>query len=177
MLLVFSISKIYMSMILSLRLPLPIVKLTLVWERFYFKDSYLLRADKLCVPESSLCLLLLQESHGGGLVGHFGREKTYATLAHKYFWPRMLHDVGRIINRCSRCRKAKSKAQPHGLYTPLPIPHAPWEDIIIDFILGFPKTRDGKDSIFVVVDIFSKTTHSIPCHKSDDALNIAISFV
>ena len=34
------------------------------WERYY-KDGYLMRANKLCIPESSLRLLLLQESHGG----------------------------------------------------------------------------------------------------------------
>ena len=38
------------------------------WERYYIKDGYLIRANKLCIPESSLCLLLLQESHGGGLM-------------------------------------------------------------------------------------------------------------
>ena len=37
------------------------------WECYYNKDDYLMRANKLCIPESSLRLLLLQESHGGGL--------------------------------------------------------------------------------------------------------------
>ena len=32
-------------------------------------DRYLFRANKLCVPESSVRLLLLEESHGGGLMG------------------------------------------------------------------------------------------------------------
>ena len=47
------------------------------WNRYYIKDGYLMRANKLCIPESSLRLLLLQESHGGGLMGHFGRDKTF----------------------------------------------------------------------------------------------------
>ena len=38
------------------------------WERYYINDDYLMRANKLCVPESSLRLLLLQESHGAGLM-------------------------------------------------------------------------------------------------------------
>ena len=33
--------------------------------------GFLFRANKLCVPESSVRLLLLQESHSGGLMGHF----------------------------------------------------------------------------------------------------------
>ena len=58
------------------------------WERYDLKDDYLMRANKLCIPESSLRLLLLQEAHGGGLMGHFGRDKTFATLSKNYFWPR-----------------------------------------------------------------------------------------
>src|SRR3954463_12182213 len=81
------------------------------WECYYSKDGYLMRANKLCIPESSLRLLLLQESHGGGQMGHFGRDKTFATLSKNYFWPKMHRDVNRFTNRCYTCRKAKSKAQ------------------------------------------------------------------
>jgi hypothetical protein len=88
----------------------------------------------------------------------------------------MRRDVARHVLRCENYHKAKSRLNPHGLHTPLPIPNAPWEDISMDFVRGLPRTKRGRDSIFVVVDGFSKMAHFIPCHKSDDASHIAELF-
>ena len=132
--------------------------------------------DKICIPRCSLRLLLVEEAQKGGLIGHFGRDKTYHMLQTHFYWPHMLRDVEHMLKKCIECLKAKSRSQPHGLYTPLPTPSAPWEDISMDFIVGLPRTKKGRDSIFVVVDRFSKMAHFIPCHKTDDAYNVANLF-
>jgi hypothetical protein len=119
---------------------------------------------------------LLQEAHGGGLMGHFGVKKTDDILTAHFFWPKMRRDVVRFDARCTTSQKAKSRLNPHGLYMPLYVPSIYWEDISMDFMLGLPKSKRGCDNIFVVVDRFSKMTHFIQCHKTDDASHIADLF-
>ena len=110
------------------------------------------------------------------MIGHFRAKKTEDILAGHFFWPKMRRDVERFVAHCKTRQKAKSRLNPHGLYLPLPVPSAPWEDISMDFVLGLPRTRKGCDSVFVVVDRFSKMAHFIPCHKTDDATHIADLF-
>ncbi|KAL4387260.1 hypothetical protein GQ457_09G018000 [Hibiscus cannabinus] len=120
--------------------------------------------------------ILLREAHEGGLMGHFGITKTLQTLKEHLLWLRMCRDVERFCERCVTCKKAKSKVSPQGMYLPLPIHDFPWTDISMDFVLSLPRTKTGRDSIFVVVDRFSKMAHFIACHKTDDAVNVANLF-
>ena len=62
------------------------------------------------------------------------------------------------------------------MYTPIVVPEKPWTNISLDFVLGLPKTSKGYDSIFVVVDIFLKISHFIPCKKTFDAMQVAHIF-
>jgi hypothetical protein len=63
------------------------------WNKYVLRDGLLYRANKLCVPATSVCLLFLQEVHGGALMGHFGVKKIEDVLAAHFFWPKIRRDV------------------------------------------------------------------------------------
>ena len=61
-----------------------------------------------------------------------------------------------------KCQQVKIEHQdPTGLLQPFPILEWKWEVIFMDFITGFPMTMRQHDSIMVVVDKLTKTSHFI----------------
>lgn len=127
----------------------------------------------MCIPECSLRFQLISELHGESHIGH---DRTLHLVFISYFWPSFRRDVERFVERCVICQKSKGYSSNAGLYMPLPIPTQPWTDISMDFVLGLPQTQKGYDSIFVVVDRFSKMVHFIPCKKTTNVVQVATLF-
>jgi len=105
----------------------------------------------------------------------FGVDKTLSILQERFHWPHMRKEVKRHCHKCIVYLQAKAKTMPNDLYTSLLIASSLWEDSK-DFILGLLKTQRVFDSIFVVVDRFSKMAHFISSHKVDIASNICRLF-
>ena len=59
----------------------------------------------------------------------------------------------------------------------MPIPNWKWEVINLDFITGLPKNQKQNDSLMVVVDKLSKSTHFIHVKTTHKAANIADIFM
>ena len=88
----------------------------------------------------------------------------------------MYKDVQKFVRSCGICQVAKGVSKNTRLCTPISVPEKPWSDISMDFILGLPKTVKGYDSIFVIVDRFSKMAHFIQCKKTSDVEHVAKLF-
>ena len=134
--------------------------------RFFFKGN------TLCILSCSLRLSILDELHGGALGVHFGEAKTLPLVKASFFWPKLERDIARLVKKCVVCMMAKTHGNNAELYTPLPIPNIPWEEVSLDFVLGLPRIQRNKDSIMVIVDRFSKMAHFVPCKKSNDASHV-----
>ena len=87
----------------------------------------------------------------------------YLDIKTTYWWTRMKSDIARYVSECDVCRRVKAEHQrPAGVLQPLKIPEWKWDNVEMDFITGFPKSRKGNDAIFVVIDRLSKVAHFLP---------------
>ncbi|XP_040361820.1 uncharacterized protein LOC121049220 [Rosa chinensis] len=116
---------------------------------------------RLCVPNvEALKREILDEAHNSAYALHPGGTKMYRTLKEYYWWPNMKREIAAFVSKCLVCQQVKAERQkPSGLLQPLPIPKWKWEHLTMDFIYKLPRTQDGKDGIWVIVDRLTKSAH------------------
>jgi hypothetical protein len=124
--------------------------------------------ERLVVPNrKDLKKKILDEAHASRYSIHPGSTKMYHDLRQQFWWTRMKREAARYVSECDTCRKVKANyMKPRGLLQLLSIPEWKWEDISMDFIVGLPMTARKFDSIWVIVDRLSKSTHFIPVHTN-----------
>ena len=98
-------------------------------------------------------------------------------MANRFYWKGQQKHVRQYIRECPICQQNKSEnTRTPGLLQPLPIPTAPFIDISMDFVEGFPKS-EGREVIFVVVDRFSKYAHFMAIPHPYTACSVARVFL
>nr|GFB98630.1 hypothetical protein [Tanacetum cinerariifolium] len=86
--------------------------------------------------------LIKHESHKSKYLIHPGSTKMYQDLRKLYWWLNMKVDI------------------------------ATYEKVTMDFVIGLPRTSSGYDSIWVIVDRLTKSTHFLP-KKTDSIEKLA----
>ena len=133
------------------------------------KNNQLVVGDVVNVKQK-----ILEWLHDSPQGGHSGIQGTYQKIKGLFWWKNLRKDVEDYVKGCDTCARCKYETiNPPGLLQPLPIPSKVWESISMDFIDGLPKSQSF-DTIFVVVDRFSKMAHLIACDKTDDVSHVAV---
>jgi hypothetical protein len=131
--------------------------------------------NRICVPDvGDLRKAILREAHDSAYSIHPGSTKMYQDIKQRYWWYGMKRGVAAHVALCDTCHKVKAEHQrPARLLQPLKVPEWKWEEIGMDFIVGLPCTRDGYDSIWVIVDRFTKVAHFIPVRTTYTGAKLA----
>ncbi|GJT16943.1 putative reverse transcriptase domain-containing protein [Tanacetum coccineum] len=110
----------------------------------------------------------MHESHKSKYSIHPGSDKMYQDLKKLYWWPNMKAIIAEYVSKCLTCSRVKAECQkPSGLLVQPEIPMWKWERITMDFITKLPKTSNGHDTIWVIVDRLTKSAHFIPTRETD----------
>ncbi|GJY60098.1 putative reverse transcriptase domain-containing protein [Tanacetum coccineum] len=92
----------------------------------------------------------------------------YRDLKKLYWWPNMKVIIAEYVGKCLTCSRVKAECQkPSCLLIQPEIPTWKWERITMDFVTKLPKTSNGHDTIWVIVDRLTKSTYFIPTKATD----------
>jgi hypothetical protein len=86
----------------------------------------------------------------------------------------MKTDVAEYVALYHTCQQVKAEHQrPTRLLQPFQVLEWKCEEIVVDFIVGLPRTQSGYDSIWVTVDRLTKVAHFIPVKTTYSGLQLA----
>ncbi|GJY35850.1 putative reverse transcriptase domain-containing protein, partial [Tanacetum coccineum] len=124
-------------------------------------DESLYFMDQIWVPlVGGVRTVIMDEAHKSRYYVHPREDKMYYDLQDMYWWPGMKRDIATYVSECLTCSKVKAEHQwPSGLLQQPEIPEWKWENITMDFITKLPRTRNGHDAIWVIVDRLTKSAH------------------
>jgi transposase InsO family protein len=126
---------------------------------------------------------IISSHHDDPLHGHPGITRTMELIKRHYEFPNMKDKVTKFIKKCVSCQQNKHSTHArYGEAQAMEPPTAPWTNITMDFVTQLPTSKDpvtgyAYDSIFVVVDRFTKFAEMIPFRHSYTAEQLARVFL
>ncbi|GJU38438.1 putative reverse transcriptase domain-containing protein, partial [Tanacetum coccineum] len=118
--------------------------------------------------------VIMHESHKSKYSIHPGSDKMYQDMKKLYWWPNMKADIATYVSKCLTCAKVKAEHQrPSGLLVQPDIPQWKWDNITMDFVTKLPKSSQGYDTIWVIVDRLTKSAIFVPMRETDPLEKLA----
>ncbi|GJX44124.1 putative reverse transcriptase domain-containing protein [Tanacetum coccineum] len=112
--------------------------------------------------------VIMHESHKSKYSIHPGSDKMYQDMKKLYWWPNMKADIATYVSKCLTCAKVKAEHQrPSGLLVQPKIPEWKWDNITMDFFTKLPKSSQGYDTIWVIVDRLTKSVIFTPMRETN----------
>ncbi|GJU20252.1 putative reverse transcriptase domain-containing protein [Tanacetum coccineum] len=98
----------------------------------------------------------------------------YQDVKKLYWWPNMKADIATYVSKCLTCAKVKAEHQRQsGLLVQPEIPQWKWDNITMDFVTKLPRSSQGYDTIWVIVDRLTKSAIFIPMKETDPLEKLA----
>lgn len=140
-------------------------------------SGLLLYSGRVFIPaDEKLKNHILHTRHDSLVAGHPGATKTIALVKRDYYWPKMDQEIKLYVSECPDCQRNKPKRhRPYGELKSLDAPNGPWEDISMDFVVGFPKVG-RMDAIWNIVDRLTKQAHFVAIPTTITARGLAALF-
>ncbi|GJS82478.1 putative reverse transcriptase domain-containing protein [Tanacetum coccineum] len=118
--------------------------------------------------------VIMHESHKSKYSIHPGSDKMYQDMKKLYWWPNMKANIATYVSKCLTCAKFKAEHQrPSGLLVQPDIPQWKWDNITMDFVTKLPKSSQGYDTIWVIVDRLTKSAIFVPMRETDPMEKLA----
>nr|GFB19158.1 putative reverse transcriptase domain-containing protein [Tanacetum cinerariifolium] len=106
--------------------------------------------------------VIMHESHKSKYSIHPGSEKMYQDMKKLYWCPNMKAGIATYVSKCLTCAKVKAEHQkPSGLLVQPKIPEWKWDNITL------PKSSQGYDTIWVIVDRLTKSAIFTPIRETN----------
>ncbi|GKE34014.1 putative reverse transcriptase domain-containing protein [Tanacetum coccineum] len=112
--------------------------------------------------------VIMHESYKSKYSIHPGSDKMYQDMKKLYWWPNMKADIATYVIKCLTCAKVKAEHQrPTGLLVQPYIPQWKWDNITMYFITKLPKSSQGYDTIWVIVNRLTKSAIFVSMRETD----------
>nr|GEU99683.1 putative reverse transcriptase domain-containing protein [Tanacetum cinerariifolium] len=112
--------------------------------------------------------VIMHESYKSKYSLHPGSDKMYQAMKKLYWWPNMKADIATYVSKCLTCAKVKAEHQrPSRLLVQPKIPEWKWDNITMDFVTKLPKSSQGYNTIWVIVDRLTKSAIFTPIRETD----------